>query len=138
VVKAGKFPCAKMRGENEHAFAPRPRGQVVFQSLGPYPIACVFRRKARHAAKLDELPAKMDVDAAKDFFPGFGGEFRESQLEVALAHSAQAAKAPTDGEGDEAGEQTRHSSRHVAQAARYGDNQPILEVFPHRWTQRPV
>ncbi len=74
----------------------------------------------------------MDVDAAQDFFPGLGREFWESQLKVAHAHAAQPAKAPIDGEGEKAGEQARGTSRHAAQAARHGHNQPILEVFPHR------
>jgi hypothetical protein len=73
----------------------------------------------------------MNVDATENLFSGLGRKFREGQLEVAYTYAAQSAEAPVDGKGEAAGEPARQCPRHAAQAAGYGSNQPVFQIFQH-------
>jgi hypothetical protein len=103
----------------------------MFQPFRPDPVARILGRIPRHAAELDELPAQVNVNPPQNFSPGFGREFREGQQKIAHPHAPQPPKAPINPERNAAGKNARNATRHAAQAARNGYNQPILEVFTH-------
>jgi hypothetical protein len=104
----------------------------VFQALGTHPVAKVSLCVALHAAKLDELPAKMNKNAAKNSCSCFGTKLGKRHLQIALTHAAQTAKSPKDADGDEPGKQARQPTGQATQAACNGYNHSILKDFPHR------
>src|ERR1039458_10034269 len=106
-----------MTRENEHALAASLRGQVVLQPLGPYPVARIFGRVARHAAELDKLPAQVNIHAPQNSFSGFEGEFRQGKLKIAQAHTPQPPETPINPERNAAGEEARNAAGHAPQAA---------------------
>jgi hypothetical protein len=73
----------------------------------------------------------VNIHAPQNSSSGFERELREGHLKIAQSHAPKPAKAPVNSKGNAAREEARNATRHAAQAARNGYNQPILEAFQH-------
>ena len=74
----------------------------------------------------------MEVDAAQNLFVALGRRARAEPFQVAFADAAQTAQRPKYSPGEAVGKQASQPARHAPQGARHGQNQPVLEVLPHR------
>ena len=131
VIEAGELPRTEVTCDDEDALPFCLGAEVVLKAFSAHPVAGVFRRVTRHAAELDQLPAEVKIDAAKNLLPGIHGELGESHLEVAHADTTQTAKEPIDHEGEAPRPETGQAARHASQHARYGHYEPIFQSFLH-------
>ncbi len=126
VIKTRKLPRAKVSGQHQDALPARLRREIVLRPFCANPALRVFRGVARHAAKLDQLPAKMAIHAAQNLVAFDCWEFRQRQFEIPLAHAAQAAKPVINSPCQPAGKPARYAPWHPSQNARHGQNEPVF------------